>query len=85
VDAEVHLEEASAATGDQWIAKHATALQDALEKVRSGCAAPTAPSTSPGFCLSAAKRFCGNGGHQSGFGPVTNGSGQATTVICLDL
>ena len=66
---------------------HATAVNttyDALAQNFSGCSGPTSPTTAPGGCLSAAKRFCGANGHLSGFGPVSNGAGQATTVICLD-
>ena len=65
---------------------HATAVQttyDALAQVFSGCSGPTSPSTAPGGCLAAAKRYCGANGYVSGFGPVSNGSGQNTTVVCL--
>jgi hypothetical protein len=39
----------------------------------------------PGGCLAGAKRFCQANGHYAGLGPVANGTGLNTTVICLDL
>ena len=66
---------------------HATAVvttYTALAQVFSGCSGPTSPSTAPGGCLAAAKRFCQGQGHVSGFGPVSNGTNNATTVVCLD-
>jgi hypothetical protein len=58
---------------------------DAIAQQFSGCNAPASPALAPGGCLAGAKRFCQVNNHYAGFGPVANGTGQNTTVICLDL
>jgi hypothetical protein len=58
---------------------------DALAQQVPGCNGPGVPATAPGACLAAAKRFCQVNNHFSGFGPVENGLGQGTTVVCVDL
>jgi hypothetical protein len=80
-------------TANSWTivclhAGHATEVAttyDALAQQLPGCNASSIPATAPGACEAAAKRFCQNDNHYSGFGPVANGTGTATTVICLDL
>jgi hypothetical protein len=67
---------------------HATAVAtsyDALAQQLPGCDGPSVPAAAPGACLAASKRFCQANNHYSGFGPVANGLGLGTTVICVDL
>src|SRR5258706_139763 len=69
-------------------AGHATAVATSYEQLAQqlpGCDGPSVPATAPGACLAASKRFCQNNNHYSGFGPVANGLGLGTTVICVDL
>jgi hypothetical protein len=57
---------------------------DAIAVQFSGCNGPGSPGATPGGCLAGAKRLCQSLNYYAGFGPVANGTGQNTTVICLN-